>query len=303
LEEASASAPADAPAKSDLIKAYDSLAFLMTRAGGNSRELVEKALKLYEELEQTEPADDARRMQYVELLIRSGDTAVGFENNLREHLKALPVVEQLIARDPNNPEKLRQSARSSQRVGTDYQRLGEKAENENRAADAREFYRQSLEYQRRMFAAAEKLHALDPEKPSNRRYLALAHLNLSHALSKNNQSDEALEALEKARLIVEENLRRDSHNRESKFDLSVVHEIFASVYERRGETEKALASRKKSLALDEEIYQADKGNIEVLNRIVKNYEMLAAHADRARAEFYRRKFDAFSSEKAALANE
>ncbi|HLM01849.1 MAG TPA: serine/threonine-protein kinase, partial [Pyrinomonadaceae bacterium] len=208
LEEVVRDAPADTKAKADLIKAYDSLAFLTMRTGGNAPALVEKSLNLYDELEKLAPAGSERQMQLVELLIRYGDTRQGFENSLREHLKALAIIERLVDDDPNNPEKIRQLVRANQRIGTDYQRLGDKAKQENKPPEeAREFFRLALEYHRRMFDGTERLYALAPEKPANRRYLALAFINLSDSLVRNGHSAEALLMLGKAQVILEENLR------------------------------------------------------------------------------------------------
>jgi serine/threonine protein kinase len=293
LEEVVRNAPADAKAKIDLIKAYDSLAFLMTRAGGNSRELVEKSLNLYDELEKLEPAGDERRMQLVDLLIRYGDTAAGFENSLREHLKAQAVAEKLVAADPHNTENLRQLVRTNQRIGTDYQRLGDKARQENKPDAAREFFRQSLEYQRRMFAETEKLYARAPEKPANRRYLALAYINLSDSLGRNGHAEDALEMLEKARRILEEHLRRDPKNNETKFDLAEIFNTFADLYSEKGDYENFSQYLRKAFELNEEIYARDPKNLEVLNYIVersaKLAEVYAQTGDAEKAKYFKQK--------------
>ena len=304
LEAVVRDAPTDARAKADLIKAYDSLAFLMTRTGGNSRELVEKSLSLYDELEKIEPADDARRMQLVELLIRHGDTVAGFENNLREHLKALPVAEKLVAADPNNIEKLRQLVRVNQRIGTDYQRLGDRARQENRLEEAAGFFRQSLEYQRRMFAAAEKLYALEPEKPANRRYLALAFINLSDSLGRNGHAGEALQMLEKGRMMMEEHLRLDPRNNETKFDLAEIFNSFAEIYRQAGRQAEFLQALRKSLELNEEIFARDEKNLETLNYIVERSQTLAQVYEQSgeteKAKYFKQKSEDFRAKQDAL---
>ena len=304
LEEVARDAPVDAKAKTDLIKAYDSLAFLMLRAGGNSREMVEKSLNLYDELEKIEPADDERRMQLVELLIRYGDTANGFENNLREHLKAHAIAEKLVADDPNNTEKLRQLVRANQRIGTDYQRLGDKARQENKPSEAAEFFRRSLEYQRRMFAATEKLYALAPEKPANRRYLALAYINLSDSLGRNGQAGEALQMLEKARAMLEENLRLDPKNNETKFDLAEIFNTFADIYAGAGKRENFTQYLRKALELNEEIYARDPKNLEALNFIVERSKKLseayAQSGDGEKAKHFKQKSEDFNAKAGAL---
>lgn len=309
LEEAVKSAPEDARAKSDLIKAYDSLAFLMMRAGGGDpRELVEKSLKLYDELEKLEPeaihSSDERKMQLVELLIRYGDTTDTYENALRDHLKALAAAEKFVAEDANHVEKLRQLARANQRVGTDYQRLGDMAQNDSKPADEiAKFYRQSLEYQRRMFAATEKLFALEPEKPANRRYLALAFINLSDSLVRNKRAEEAREMLAKAQSIMEENLRRDPKNNETKFDLSEIFDSFAEIYRVNGNREKFIEYLRRAVELNEEIYAKDAKNLEVLNYIVERNRKLAETYEQAgdaeQARIFRQKSEDFQAKRLA----
>jgi eukaryotic-like serine/threonine-protein kinase len=304
LEAVAKDSPSDAKAKTDLIKAYDSLAFLMTRAGGNSRELVEKSLNLYDELEKIAPADDERRMQLVELLIRYGDTAVGFENSLREHLKAQGVAEKLVQPDANNPEKLRQFIRTNQRIGTDYQRLGDQARQENKPDAAREFFRHSLEYQQRTLAETEKLYLLAPEKPANRRYLALAYINLSDSLGRNGRTLEALQMLEKARRISEENLRLDPKNNETKFDLAEIFNTFAYIYREAGDTGNFSQYLRKALELNEEIYAKDPQNLEALNDIVERSKKLSETyvqaGDAEKSRYFKQKSEDFQAKRDAL---
>jgi eukaryotic-like serine/threonine-protein kinase len=289
--------PENIKAKADLIRAYDSFAFLSQRSGGSqhSKQIVEKALKLYEELEALDPGNAERQMQLVELFIRLGDTTADFEGRLQEHLKALPLAEKLAARDPDNVEKLRLLARANQRVGSDYQWRGNDAEEENRAADAKELYRKSLEYQRRMFAAAEKLYRLEPGKPSNRRYMALAYINLADSLSHNGITEEALEIIEKAREIILENLRLDPKNNETKFELSEVLFTFATIYRRGGNEKKYLEYYEKSVGNDEEIYAVDQKNLEVLQRLVTRHRDLAEiyekYNNAEKIKFHRKKSD------------
>jgi tetratricopeptide (TPR) repeat protein len=244
-------------------------------------------------------------MQLVELLIRYGDTRNGFENSLREHLKALAVAEKLIAGDPNNTEKLRQFIRANQRIGTDYQRLGDKAGEENKPPDeAGEFFRRALEYHRRMLAATEKLYALAPEKPANRRYLALAYINLSDTLVRNGSADEALEMLGKAQKILEENLRRDPQNSETKFDLAEIFDSFAGTYQSIENHEKFSQYLQKALALSEETYARDPKNLEVLRHIIERTERLMnAHTkmgEHEKAKYFKQKNEEFKAKQSAV---
>jgi eukaryotic-like serine/threonine-protein kinase len=281
FEEVAASAPGDLSAKENLVKVYDNLALLLTRAGGGPEtlEILQKALVLNEELLKLAPENTAIRRQFVELQIRSGDLAAGFENSLREHLKALPPAEELVREDPNNAEKTRTLVRVSQRVGTDYQRLGGEAEKQNQPEKAREYFRQALTYQRKSFETTERLYAIEPQKSANYRYLALAAINLGETLSNNGETAEAVRMLENARRIIEEILRLDPKNSESKFDLSVAYETFGAIYKGAKEYGKAAEYIRRSISLDEEIYKTDPRKVEVLGHIHGNYQTLAEMSD------------------------
>jgi tetratricopeptide (TPR) repeat protein/tRNA A-37 threonylcarbamoyl transferase component Bud32 len=308
LEEVVRAAPADVSSKEYLVKVYDNLALLMTRAGegGATVEVLQKALALNEELLKNDPGNAAMRLQFVELQIRSGDLAAGFENNLNEHGKALPLAEQLASQDPQNPEKLRTLVRVNQRVGTDYYRLGERAEKENQSGRAREFYARALEYHRKMYDGTQRLYEIEPRKTSNYRYLALAGVNFGKTLGKNGATAEAVDMLERARAIIEETLRLDPKNSESKFDLSVVYETFGAIYFDAGKYEKASDYVKRSIELDEEIYKSDPKKIEALTHLIVNYEILAdaAHerGEREKATAFRQKVEETQARRSANRN-
>ena len=299
LEEVVKSSPKDISAKENLVKVYDNLALLMTRTGGGleTPKILQKALVLNEELLTLEPENTAVRLQFVELQIRSGDLQSGVENSLREHLKAVPLAEELVSADQNNPEKTRTLVRVNQRVGTDYQRLGDKAAKENQPEKAREFYRQSLAYHRKMYEATQRLYEIEPQKSSNYRYLALAAINLGETMNKNDETSEAVRMLEKAQKIIEEIRRLDPKNSESKFDLSVAYVSFSAIYRSAKDYGKAAEYISRSIDLDEEIYKTDPRKLEVLGHIENNYKTLAeiadALGDAEKAESYRRKAGEF----------
>ncbi|HEY0458740.1 MAG TPA: serine/threonine-protein kinase [Pyrinomonadaceae bacterium] len=295
FEETAASAPDDIAAKDNLVKAYDSLALLMTRSGGAAAaaELLRKASVLNEELLKLEPENSARRVQMVELQIRAGDLASGLENSLREHLKALPLAEELVRSDSQNPGRMRSFVRVNQRLGTDYQRLGTIAETENRSEEARAFFAQSLVYQRKMYEATQKLYAIEGNNSANYRYLALAAINLGEALGKNGDPEGGLQMLAKAQVILEEIRRLDPKNNETKFDLLIVHESFGVIYRHQKENRKALEQYRKVVELDEEIYETDPQKLEVLNHLKAGYGILAEISgelgEDVKAAFYRQK--------------
>lgn len=264
--------PDNVKAKTELIKVYDSLAFLLMRTGGGHETvaLIEKALGLHQEL----PPSEETRRQLTDLLIRYGDTRKGFENTLREHQKAFAVVSELISANPDNTENLKQAMRVNQRIGTDYQRLGDREEKNGQADAAREYFRQSLDYHRNSFDISAKLLALEPESAPALQYYAMSSINLAESLAKNDKIGEAINLLKNAQDIIERQIERDMKNSEAKFVLSVVHETFGIIYSRAGDRAKAAESYRRSLTLDEEIYRRDPQNKEVSMRIEATKKLL-----------------------------
>lgn len=80
--------------------------------------------------------------------------------------------------------------------------------------------------------------------------------------------------------------------------LSIAYEVFADVYFRRKDYEKSAKYRLKSLETDKEIYNSDKRNIEVFQRIGAHHEKLAEIfkllREDKKAEFYKSEFESYS---------
>ncbi len=272
LESITAADPQDVGAKRELVKAYDSLAFLLTRAGGGAevRELVDKALVVHS----SGPMEDVDKIQLVDLLIRVGDASNGFENNLAEHMKALPIAKELVDADPGNVEKLRAMVRVHQRISTDLQRLGDQAKEAGHPEKAESLFGRSLAHARLMFDGTQQIYKIEPGKPANVRYVALASINLGEALGRAGEHSEGVRLLGDAERITSENLRVDPKNSEARFDLMAVHETLGTLQKDAGETAAAAESFEKALALGEEISLTDPKNSEVKLMIAQYRKIL-----------------------------
>jgi eukaryotic-like serine/threonine-protein kinase len=291
------SKPEDYESKDNLIQAYDNLAFLMLRSGGGEEKiLVEKALHLYEQIPATEAGNRARTLKLIDLYIRYGDTKSAKRTEaLAERQKALPLVEKLQTIDAQDYEIIKASARIHQRIGTDYYWLGREAEQRGEIEKAKKQFAQSLDFQEKSHAAAEKMYALAPDKPESLRYLAAAYGNSAESLSVNNRIDEALQMADKLLAIVEKTLQTDPNNQETRLNLSNAYEIYANIYLRRGDDAQVINYTQKALTIDEAIYQADRKNREVFSRIKDRHNLLAKiyakRGDAEKAEFHRRKIE------------
>jgi tetratricopeptide (TPR) repeat protein len=116
---------------------------------------------------------------------------------------------------------------------------------------------------------------------------------LGETLSKNGETAEAVRMLENARRIIEEILRLDPKNSESKFDLSVAYETFGAIYLNAREYEKAAEYVSRSINPDEEIYKTDPRKVGVLGHIRGNYKTLEEISEtlgeKEKARAYRQK--------------
>jgi len=291
------SKPADIEAKDNLIQAYDNLAFVLMRSnsGSGAKELVEKALRLYETIPKTEINNRGRTMKLIDLHLRYGDTKSGNRvEALAERQKALRLVEEISnSGAADDYETFKAAARINQRIGTDYFWLGKEAEDDADLEAAKKHFASSLSFQEKSHTAVERMFALAPEKPENARYLAAAFGNSAESLAVNNRTDEALRMAEKLLAIVEKTLLSDPHNRETQLNLSNANEIFANIYLRRGNDAEVISYTNKALAIDEAIYQADKQNKEVLGRVGERHQLLAEiyskRGEMEKAEFHRQK--------------
>jgi serine/threonine protein kinase len=289
--------PADNEAKDNLIQAYDNLAFLLLRTGGDdAKALVEKALRLYDTIPKTEADNNRRTLKLIDLHIRYGDTKSGKRvQALVEREKALRLVDEISAAGANDYETVKASARVNQRIGTDYFWLGREAEQRGDAGEAKKHFAESLLFQEKSRAAAEQMFALAPERPETSRYQAASYGNLAESLSVNNRPDEALQMANKLLAIVEKTLTEDANNREARLNLSNAFEIFAGVHLRLGDDAQTINYTQKALAIDEAIYEADTKNREVFARIGERHRLLAEIYDKRdemeKAELHRRKIE------------
>lgn len=288
-------------AKVNLIKAYDSLAFLMLRSGRGDKNIVRKALELLDQL----PDNDQSRLQKIDLYLRLGDSDIGdgsmpdYDIRLSHHLKALPLIEELVRNDPKNFEKMKTAARVYQRIGTDYSVLGNQAETSTPDGDAQPMYEKSLAYNRQFSATVIRMTQLKADDPSIERYQAGADNNLAEALALNGTYEEAFELAKKFRYSAEKVFHADPQNQEAKFDLSLADELFAKIYFRQKNYAKYFEFAENSLAKDEEIYQADKRNLEAFNRIKDWNEKLGVLYERTgnqpKATLYRQNAQRFNT--------
>ncbi len=271
----------DIEAKEVLIKAYDDFAFLALRTveHGIAAGYVQKAINLHEEIIKTEPNNDKRTIQLIDLLIRLGDvnseTRPDGEQNiygkLKHHQKALPLAEKLYESNQNF-ENAKILARVFQRIGTDYLWIGERAETRAEAEDA---FPKALEFHKKSFAAVGKMLELDPNNNVTKTFQVAVVSNLAKSNAANGNFDEALEFANENLELTKKKIASDKANKESNLSLSIAYEVFAEIYKLKKEYQKSIEYRKMSLEVDTKIFRSDRQNAEALLRISEHHKELA----------------------------
>jgi tetratricopeptide (TPR) repeat protein len=293
FESVVAKRPEDIDAKDNLIQAYDNLAFLMLRAGGDAKLVVGKALALFETIPAANQQASGRTLKLIDLQIRFGDATGPRTATLAAHERALPLIDQINQGGDADYDTYQITARAFQRIGTDHFWLGLDAETKGDETAAKHHFEQSLAFQQKAFAAVEKLSALAPDKPESQRYLAASYGNLAESLAAAGLTDDALVAAANFMNTVKKTIAADPNNRETQLNLSNANEVFAGIYKRRGDDLMAINYTHKALAIDEAIVNADSKNNEVRGRLAPRHKLLAELYTKLgqseKAEFHRQK--------------
>jgi len=290
LETVTAAEKENLGAKSELINAYDALFALLMRTENDSDkyEILEKSLKLQDELLAAAPDNEEYQMQKAQNLIRKGDITDDYLERAKIHQAALEIAENLYQKDERNLEKIKLMMRLNQRIGTSYIWFGDEAVRKN--GEAARFYADALPFHEKSYDFAQKLYALDNQNLYNARSYGAAATNLGETLAKNGRQREALEKINVARQIFENTLAKDTRNLEAKFDVSTCYNTLAETHLSLGEKSEAIEYFQKAIALNKEIRQADKDNMEIVRAIQMQDEQLSKIyrelGDVKKADFY-----------------
>lgn len=292
----------DASAQENLIKAYDSIVFLMARTGESEDiklDLLNKSAKLIEKMYKSEPVNSKRLFQEANLYIRFGDSVGELKNKssllqkLEYHQKALNLADEIYRIEPENTENLRILARINQRIGTDYIWLGENAVLNNFSEEAPPFFAQALPYHEKMADLMQNLNLLMPDDPSLKRFTVAGYITFAGTLHRNKKKNEALKLAQKAlqaALLIQEN---DPHNQEAKLDIAETYGLFSQIYTQSAEIDKAVENLKKNIEIYTEMFKSDRQNREALRKINEHTQLLINLFDKQNnqeeSKFYRNK--------------
>lgn len=245
----------------------------MRFADGETKSAVpEKALNLQNELAAGEPANPEFQIQKINLLIRKGDVADGFENKFRSFLETIETAERLFENDSQNRKLKEILMKLYQRAGTARVWQGDEALKKGQPAE--NFYREALPFHKKSLEFAEAVHLADERNLPNRRRHGIALLNYAETSAKNDDLDEAV--LEKAVAIFYKTVAEDPLNLEAVFDLAEANRIEAEIKLRFGERKEAIGHLEKTLELFQKIWRTDAKNYESRSGVYNAHVKLAA---------------------------
>lgn len=276
LEKAVISKPANNAARFDLVKAYEALFGIYMRNSNKEKpEVLEKALKLQEELLIAEPANLDYKLEKANLLLLSGDNTGLVKEKLPFYERALPLGEELYAGEPRNQEKIRFLMRINQRIGTTCDWLAEEEREKNGdAGAARALYARALPFYERSLEMARTLFEIDPQNASFKRNYAMGGANLAESYARNGKRAESLAIMERSMNMLREMEKEDPHNKEIRSDLSYAHESVANSYQSLGEPENAVRELERAIIIQESIWRKDGFNDELMSATVKNHNKI-----------------------------
>ncbi len=303
LERVAAARPDDVGAKDDLLKAYDKRLSISARVGEPAEfklSMIDRSVELLESIRAFEAPSAKRLGQLSTVYIRKGDSVGTVSNRdqllqkLESHQMAAKIANEALALAPDDPEILRLAARAQQRVGTDFIWLGENAILMGPAESGPEYFRSALPFHERMYGLMFRVNELKPGPDSSRNLIA-ALSSYAATLSRNSRAPEALELAAKAETLARRNQASDPSNREARFDVAEIANLFGSIHERSGDQQTAIRYLKTARDEYESIFRADPKNKEayvLMAGITKRLAKLLESAGRSReASEYRRLLD------------
>jgi serine/threonine protein kinase/tetratricopeptide (TPR) repeat protein len=288
LEALAAEDTADAAAQRDLSITFESIGIIETNLFKPTDAIanLRRALATRERLVALDPAHAEHRRLLASAHLFLGDalSAHGglieganreqglalISQALEHHRHALSIREELILADPDNRELQRDLAQSHQRIGFDFQAVGDRT---NDAAS----HRLALESQERSLELRRRLADRYPESQQARRDLADGYLVLGNPLAALGNTRAALATYTRAREIFALLADSDPTNTEALRDINNAQMFIARLHDERGDTTGALAEYKAAQRTLETIVTSDStrtGDFSALTGVYANLARL-----------------------------
>ena len=255
---------------------YRNLSSALSRTGNKieSKEALQKAVRIIESLAKSRPGDQAIQHELGALYERTGGLLAD-ENDLGHasefYEKSLAIYEQLGAADPAN-------RRYQTGISFAHKHVGSVLAVQNQLQPALNHYRAAL-------AIDEKELSLDPGNAQARYSITFTYSDTGWILNRQGDFDGALQYYGKAMKIRSALAAADPNDVRAKEGLSSTYVYLGWTYAKKGDSARALLSYKESLTIRQSLFQKDPANDRLRSKVAESqadigqaYAALAARA-------------------------
>jgi non-specific serine/threonine protein kinase/serine/threonine-protein kinase len=271
--------------ENDLATAYERIGTIQNRAGDKEASLENgrKAFEMRKALLIRDPANVSYRRQLADSYLYYGDalsngpyvgTAIeGVRAALASQQKSLDMRLELAHEFPADAQAERDVAQAYTRVGFRLTALGANTND-------KDYFRQSLECQRKALAIRVKMTVLYPDDARDRRNLGDQYMLCSEAQMANNDPVAALDGLHSSLVIFQKDAAADPSNAEARRDMSFVLDKIGIAQAQVGNRSSAEAYLREAFQIADQLNAADPANIEDLGTIMDTSSRLSELRER-----------------------
>jgi len=256
-------APAsEVEARADLRDAYLGLGLTLAIGGDpKTREVVEKAHAISEELARTHPENPDNRLKLARSLVLQSDTSpITNEQHIALFQQAQTIVDELIKTDAGNVDFLAAMGTIHQRLGDHFRRGAKLAQKNEDKLKAAEFFAQSAEHHRLSKETVLKLLRVDPDNNRYQRLFAIARNNYGEALVSVGDAKTAVAEITAAITYFESNAATDPKNLNARYELGLARQALANTLLYAGNKKGAFQQDSSAIKLFESLVKDDTAN-------------------------------------------
>ena len=262
---AQTAAPADVQARADLRDAYLALALTLGMGGDRqTREFVDKARSISEELATAHPEDRNHKLMFARSLILQSDATgnLTLEQHIALYQQGQALVEELVQAEPARAEFLVSLGTVHQRLGDYLRRSAKVQDKQGEEIKARVLFEQSAEHHRLSKETVQKLLLSDPENNRYQRLVAIAQNNYGEALVSAGDAKTAAAEIASALTYFTANAATDQKNLNARYELALARQTLANTLLYAGNKSGAGRELSTALKLFESLVKDDPANRE-----------------------------------------
>ncbi|HRH44839.1 MAG TPA: hypothetical protein PKY82_24585, partial [Pyrinomonadaceae bacterium] len=256
----------------ELNAAYRGYGLLLMRAADlTGGDFLKKAFTISQKIFEAEPST-SQRIALIRTQIGVGDTVpnvTGHGSRKEIYQQAYAMAKELFRDEPENAEVIKVFATVSSRLGHILSTLANAYLDLERKDKAQKLFQEAEDYQKNALNLAEKLAVLNPNNSLYQRNLMVARLDFSESEGELGQIESALKTQLQLYQEINETIRLDSANLESKADKSDICDALGTTNFKLGNYAGSIGKYMEGISLLEKNIVADKSNLELEGRRFK----------------------------------